>query len=457
MRPFSSKAPEMKRVKTQERRCLWHKAVWMAIVLSAWLPSGSTALPVWSNPLGIVRAALSNADATPTPGALGLPRVNHCAVAFNNTLYILQGIDVATGRAANASVSLMFNPNDNLQNAPAANWIGGASNASNAASNAALNAPACLVTSYGVATVFSTTVSTLALVNGTWNALQSPVGSNTTRIVGTAALTSDQFLIVAADTTSGKVSTWLLDASSSDETQWAWTTVSPSKTAVNLNLDAWFVPLQPDQGSNALVALSSYTLFFSVDIQHQKTTIFCFDNSRQRWLGELLNVNMTSSVAITNAVQPQWIQAGADNDTVVVIPSWTYPAPSSSYFSSSSSFSFYMLNISTQPAKDGNLPTVGLWTVQQPSFQPVSGGSVTPLYRWLLFYGGAPVSASSTHKKRAVPPPSSSSTSTSFQFWSIDTQQFLATPSWVTTMTNPPNVAPSSPATASSAASSAFS
>ncbi|ORX61593.1 hypothetical protein DM01DRAFT_1332193 [Hesseltinella vesiculosa] len=421
---------------TWRQVCLWYNILWLmnASRLCAAMP--------WTLP-GLVHTVEPTSLAS-----LGLPRLNHCALTDNNLLYLLLGQDASTNQPTTASLALNFNLNDNLQLAPATTWI-----------NNSLILPTsavCMTTSAGQALLLQSdpSLTTLALSSGTWSSMpfdtmQSPpfpsAAASAVRWLAAAPVSQDVFLLMAANTSTGLTSSWLLDATPTNASQWSWTALTASSHA-SMSLSSWYSPLLPDQGSTALIALSAFSLFFQLDVQQQLVFVYCFDNARQQWLGSLTNF----STQHTNALQPQWIQSNPTNDTIMIIPSWTSPAPS---LVSSSPLFFWWMNISTQH-QGSHMPAFDLWTADQPSYEPVSGGSVTQIYRWLVFYGGqqAPSATTTAVKKQRKRQASASvDAATTLRFWNMDSEQFLPAPSWLASLLSPSSAATTTPTTGASA------
>ncbi|KAI8099384.1 uncharacterized protein BX664DRAFT_354808 [Halteromyces radiatus] len=424
---------------------------------------------------------------------LGLPRKNHCALSYNNTLFILQGQDTNS-----TSLSLRFS-NDTLTpnstQTPSIQWIPNPSS-----SSSSIAASICTVTSYGQAILFYSSLlhnATIDLNSLTWtitssvdysgNQQTSPPDLDT---VAATIMNDDTVLVLAKNNTS--LSTWLLDASN-DQLQWTWSILSSS---IPLNIDIHL-------NSATLVTTSSWILFFNVEQSSSSSSlynvsIYCFDISSMAWIGHLLNFT-----SITNHVQAVMINNNNTNDinkndTLLIVPAWIDTVINATLDENVTHFDaeqqqqihqdipgyrreqrqqkidtnnnathldgYWILDIGTESSSSSSLPFVHLaWqptdTSSTSSFNSINGGSATRVENTIIFYGGnsvndrdMPSSSSLSSSSLSLSSLSSSSLSSStisssnqfsLRFWNITDRTFLTTPAWLSTLLSSSSPSPS--------------
>ncbi|KAI8328451.1 hypothetical protein BC941DRAFT_476961 [Chlamydoabsidia padenii] len=369
---------------------------------------------------------------------LGLPRKNHCAINYDNALFILHGTEPSS-----LSITFSINSFDSSSNqTPSVQWIQDKANQTSSSSSI------CSVTSYGQAILFHPTLQhndTIDLNSLNWTLASRRKHSSPPPLdVATVAATimnDDKILVLGKNNTS--LSTWLLDASD-DQLEWSWSLLSMRRMHEQPRLD--------DLVSASMVTTTSYILYFGVKQQQSKmyynVSVYCFDISSLTWAGSLLN--FTSP---TNHIQPVMInkkqRTNSDtNDTLLIVPDWIDTAINATTTfdrNVTNSDAAHQQQIQQYPRQDGYwiltidhtrasfLPSTHLAWHTSNTFTSVSGSSATLIDDTVVFYGGdgdnrGMESTTNTHSAIDY---ADNSKPDAIRFWNIENQTFSPTPAWL--------------------------
>ncbi|KAF7727761.1 hypothetical protein EC973_007220 [Apophysomyces ossiformis] len=299
--------------------------------------------------------------------SFGLPRHDHCALAFNGSFYIFGGQPTHSDLLMTFSTSIALPPVVRFlqidQHMP--------------------RNSACVVTSYGQ-TIFPCN-QTLNLQTLRWESAQALNGLYPNV---TMALWND-ILVVAGDITS------VFD-------------VRLPSSWVQLPIRA----LTPAPGVNARMAVTSrWVLHFTTTVQippttngiplfYYNTTVHCFDPIALIWRGRLIDFAiLTEQINV----------ATISSDTLLIAPSRLSRAPLSGKETVSlPEETMWKLSVSKEE------PRCNLSRIAPVSYRPVAGASMTTIFKdqLVVFYGGDYVDQDN------------------LLFWNVTSSQFLDPPAW---------------------------
>ncbi|CAO3591584.1 unnamed protein product [Absidia cylindrospora] len=410
---------------------------------------------------------------------LGLPRKNHCALYYNNALFILKG------QSIEPSLAIKFT-NDSFLAAstqfPSIQWIQN-KNDSNVQQEllppSTSSASICTVTSYGHAILFHPTSlqnnDTIDLNTSNWTLTSTTLPPANFTTVAAANMNDDTILVLGEN--NNTLSTWILDASD-DQLEWIWTQLTLSLSSPSF--DNTLI-------SASMTTTTSYILYFGVNqplsTNMYNVSVYCFDISALTWMGSLLNFTSTTnhiqSVMINNnninnaasSSSSSSSSSNNKNDTLLIVPDWidtTMIHATSSEINVTNADAeknqqtqqrwrwqyqqqkqqqlpdnddgFWLLNIdASSSSSSSSLPSVDLiWQPSSTSFDSMNGGSITLVGDTVVFYGGEGVtrgtpSLGSSSISRSISTGTDSNTNLSqLRFWSVSNHSFLATPAWLT-------------------------
>ncbi|KAI9299457.1 hypothetical protein BJ944DRAFT_245219 [Cunninghamella echinulata] len=369
----------------------------------------------------ICESVVINNDNSSSSGLslLGLPREHHCALNYNNALYILGGQHIIS-----SSLSIHFN--DILQ-MPSIQWINNSVSLQQLQQQQVL--PLCTVTSYGQAILFDPTSlqeSLLLDLNALqWNNMSSIrrlVSTNVSSIFAVTIMENDHILLLSSDDNNTTIS-WVLNASN-DRLRWRLTQLS---SQANNNSVAQSPP-PPSINSRAhLITASPWVLYFHIDASSSSSSelytvnVYGFDSSSLAWVGSLFN--FTSA---TNDIQITLIDSNTDNNTLFIIPTSINTTNESDINNNNDNqvmdSGYWLLTLSTNTTDS----QINWHSLPSPSTNndPISflkGGSITKILDTVVFYGGINITDPLAYSPFM------------FHFWNISSQTFLPTPSWLAT------------------------
>lgn len=381
----------------------------------------------------------------------GLPRFDHCALTFNNTLYIFGG------RINNDTVALQFSSSSIASQPPIyrpiytdKSWLW----------HDIMDGGGCAVTSYGQVIMLPPEKPCAILNLDTLQPVYTRISGSPLALdsFGTNNDTNSSFIESPSRPRRQIASTMWNDilvvfgGLVSDETISSTTT----RTATNWTLsqttfvlDAriqsqWFwheAPMilgnTPPAGTNAvMVSTQRWILLFSIvpayNITSQQNTssatqhnvsVYCFDPYVYMWTGKVVHF-----ISQTDTIKAEFMATANNTDSVLVVPA---------YSSSDSS------NVPLSPSSIALLQSYGLWRLEMstneatgtihwipPSrvgpFRPLVGGSMTKVsHDLIVLYGGMPFSHDS------------------FRFWNTSMLSFLDARWWNEIQWHPNQISPS--------------
>ncbi|ORZ20791.1 hypothetical protein BCR42DRAFT_409493 [Absidia repens] len=434
-------------------------------------------------PIIIANAAIN--DTNPNLlSILGLPRKNHCALYYNNALFILNG------QSIESSLAIKFTNDSFLASSaqfPSIQWIENKNdtNVQQKLLPSASSASICTVTSYGQAILFRPDSlqnnDTIDLNTLKWTSTSTELPPANFTTVAAASMNDDTILVLGEN--NNTLSTWILDASD-DQLQWIWTQLTLSLSSPLF--DSTLI-------STSMTTTTSYILYFGVNqpssTNMYNVSVYCFDISSLTWMGSLLNFTSTTNHIqsvminnnnINNAASSSSISSSKSssknkNDTLLIVPDWidTTMIHATSFDINVTNADaeknqqtqqrwrwqyqqqkqkqlpdnddgFWLLNIDASSSSSASLPSVDLiWQPTSNGFDSMSGGSTTLVGDTVVFYGGEVVtrgtpSLGSSSSSRSISISRSISTGTDsnsnlsqLRFWNVSNRSFLATPAWL--------------------------
>lgn len=381
----------------------------------------------------------------------GLPRFDHCALTFNNTLYIFGG------RINNDTVALQFSSSSIASQPPIyrpiytdKSWLW----------HDIMDGGGCAVTSYGQVIMLPPEKPCAILNLDTLQPVYTRISGSPLALdsFGTNSDTNSSFIESPSRPRRQIASTMWNDilvvfgGLVSDETISSTTT----RTATNWTLsqttfvlDAriqsqWFwheAPMilgnTPPAGTNAvMVSTQRWILLFSIVPAYNSTSqqntssptqhnvsVYCFDPYVYMWTGKVVDF-----ISQTDTIKAEFMATANNTDSVLVVPA---------YSSSDSS------NVPLSPSHIALLQSYGLWRLEMstneatgtihwipPSrigpFRPLVGGSMTKVsHDLIVLYGGMPFSHDS------------------FRFWNTSMLSFLDARWWNEIQWHPNQTSPS--------------
>lgn len=468
--------------------------IWLSIILLHW---------------PVITTDAADTSSTNHLTFLGLPRKNHCAINYNNMLFILLGESIGISSPMSLSITFANNiTNVSSTQMPSIQWIPKGDENNTHQSQTPSSASICAVTSYGQAIIFHPSLQindTIDLNSLNWTLTTSSRQTTQSRssstlpsdliTVAATMMNDDRLLILGRNSTA--LSTWILDASDG-QLEWDWAQLSAASTTNNAMHEPRLMMMLDGVTdgfvSASLTTTSSYALYFGV-YQQSPTEMFysvsvhCFDTSSLSWIGSLLN--FTSP---TNHIQPVMISkqntnSSNTNDTLLIVPDWidaaiiTTPTSDRNVTNVVAAHKqqterqyryskrqqqqevnngYWILTLET-PTDSSALPSAHLlWhALNSPSdgFISTNGGSATLLDDTVVFYGGerdirGRESLTSMGRIHNSIDHAANDSNSGIRFWNTNSKTFLPAPAWLTPYLPSPEPTPSSPEPTSSPSSS---
>ncbi|CAO3608333.1 unnamed protein product [Cunninghamella echinulata] len=392
---------------------------------------------IWLSTLFMIceSVAINNNSSNSGLSLLGLPRGYHCALNYNNALYILGGQHTTA-----PSLSIHFN--DILQ-MPSIQWINNSLSLQQQQQQQQQQAsPLCTVTSYGEAILFDPTSlqESLLLDLNTfqWNnmsTIRRLVSTNVSSIFAVTIMENDHILLLSSDNNNNTTTSWILNASN-DRLRWRLSQLSSSINNNNNSFAQSPSPSPPPPSINGgahLIAASSWIYYFHIDTSSSSSglytvNVYGFDSSSLTWVGNLFN--FTSA---TNDIQITLIDSNTDNNTLFIIPTSINTTNESNNNNNNNNQSmdsgYWLLTVSTNTT-NSQINWHSLSSSSSSSSSPsndnnptfLKGGSITKILDTVVFYGGINITDPLAYSPSM------------FHFWNISDQTFLPTPSWLATL-----------------------
>lgn len=347
--------------------------------------------------LTTVHAAVSGPFIDSTP--LGLPRQDHCAFAYNSSLYIFGGHPMSD------NIVLKF---DNDRWEPTVTHLETAGQAPNLTDIA--GGGGCVVTSYGQAIFMpsaqQSVVNTLDLTTRQWAFIDSLLLSKNVLQRGMAMW--NDMLFVLVNQGNGSSNTYVLDARI--RTHWTWYEAqTTSDDAPNITATSSFT----------MIGTSRWILYFGTTRSgggahgswQSSVAVHCFDPYLLLWVGKIAEF-------ATSTDQVQVAMLGNDptsdeTESVLIVPSYSSSSSSSGRIAMVPLQGLWRLDLSRQFPR-ANVSWIPRSRIGP--FRPLQGSSVTRLTNdTVVFYGGLPF----THD--------------SFRVWNSTQSAFLSLPWWSST------------------------
>ncbi|KAI9312127.1 hypothetical protein BX666DRAFT_1989017 [Dichotomocladium elegans] len=389
----------------------------------------------------------SSALSSLTENNYGLPRFNHCAFAYNNSLYVFGGVIPTTyNDTISASIAIVFPASDRIMTDAPAFFdlpLDAAFGSHGASCSVTSSGQAIFLAPEKPATVFD-------LQTERWVSMPSLVGSSETALRSfnetqpseprremVSAMYKDLWIIyggfvanrtinATADSShwTASTSTFVLDTRT--PSRWVWYDIAsilvpPSfvSGATMISTQRWVLHIS----ASALITPTT-----SAEISHCVVAVYCFDPILLSWLGQVASFNST-----TDLIKAAPLDFAGDTESVLFFPAIRNTNDITSSLNrrqEQQQYGFWRLDISLFDAQ-ATVQYIHLPPSEKnnSAFQPVAGGSVTRVTDDLVvLYGGQPFGHAS------------------FQFWNITTATFVY-PDWWSSFvpsSQTPNAAPSS-------------